>query len=59
MKQETTEAHIDAKHGNIPCKYFQRYKGCRRGNSYWFSHDDIHKTEKKCKEMKQIPIQKF
>ena len=59
MKQEATEAHIEAKHKNIPCKYFQRNKGCRRANSCWFSHDDIHKTENKCKEMKQTPIQKF
>ena len=59
MKQEETEAHIEAKNKNIPCKYFQRFKGCRRGNMCWFSHDESHKTEKKCKEMKQTPIQKF
>ena len=59
MKEEKAEAHIEAKHKNIPCKYFQRFKGSRRGNMCWFFHDESHKTEKKRKEIKQTPIQKF
>ena len=33
----------------IPCKYFHKIKGCRRGNKCWFIHDDNHKAEQNIK----------
>ena len=59
VKQEESKIHIEEKHKAIPCKYFHRIKGCRRGNKCWFSHDDYHKAEKKSSKNNKIPIKKL
>ena len=53
MKQEEAEANNEEKYKAIHCKYFPRNKGCRRGNKYWFNHDENHKKEKKNSTIKQ------
>ena len=34
FKQGVSEAHVEEQHKLIPCKYFHRIKGCRRGSKY-------------------------
>ena len=38
MKQEESNANIGEKKIEIPCKYFNSLKGCRRGKKCWFYH---------------------
>ena len=55
FKQEVSEAHVEEKHNVIPCKYFHKVKGCRRGSKCWFYHDENHCVEKKSLKLKQNP----
>ena len=48
------EAKQDFKH--IPCKYIHTGKGCRRGNSCWFSHNYLEKPSKEDKNKNQTSI---
>ena len=43
----------------IPCKYFNKIKGCRRGDDCWFYHNHNYKAENKGKSSKYNPIKKF
>ena len=61
VKQEESEYNIKEKNKAIPCKYFHRKMGCRRGDKCWFYHGDDHITEKnstklKKKKRKKLPI---
>ena len=53
LKQEEIEVAIKDKHKSIPCKYFHRTKGCRRGTTCWFYHDETCKEERKSNTSKQ------
>ena len=53
MKQEESKANIEEKYKEIPCKYFHKIKGCRRGNKCWFYHDKSLKAEKQSSVLKQ------
>ena len=55
FQHEVSEAHVEEKHNVIPCKYFHRMKGCRRGSKCWFFHDENHFVEKKSSKLKQNP----
>ena len=48
VKKEEIEVTSKVKHNTIPCKYFHKTNGCRRGKKCWFYHD------KSCKEEKNI-----
>ena len=39
VKQEESKDNIEEKYKEIPCKYFHKIKGCRRGNKCWFYRD--------------------
>ena len=56
VKQEDSEAKVKEKKTSIPCKYFHKLKGCRRGNKCWFYHD---LEENKSIKLKQNQSKKF
>ena len=53
VKQEENEAYNGEKFNAIPCKYFNKLKGCRRGSKCWFHHDENYSAEKKRTKLKQ------
>ena len=53
MKQEKNKSNIEEKYKEIPCIYFHKIKGCRRGNKCWFYHDKSLKAEKQSSVLKQ------
>ena len=58
MKQEKSNATIEEKKIEIPCKYFNSIKGCRRGKKCWFYHGQSHEEKKEIK-LQQKPTKKF
>ena len=58
VKQEESEANNEEKKKFIPCKYFHRTKGCRRGEKCWFHHDYNHKVDIKSTKVQQKLNQK-
>ena len=58
VKQEESDAKIEEKKIEIPCKYFNSIKGCRRGKKCWFNHDPSHEENKKTK-LQPKPTKKF
>ena len=58
-KQENSEANIKEFKKEIPCKYFKRKTGCRRGDQCWFYHDFNHKAEKKSEDLNKTQTKKF
>ena len=61
VKQEQIETNDKDKKKTIPipCKYFHKLKGCRRGSKCWFSHKDQNIEEKKNQNLKQNFTKKF
>ena len=55
FQHEVSEAHVEERQNVIPCKYFHRIKGCRRGSKCWFVHDKNNFVEKKSQTLKQKP----
>ena len=58
MKQEESNDNIKEKKIEMPCKYFNSIKGCRRGKQCWFYHGQSHEENKKIK-LQQKPTKKF
>ena len=58
VKQEDSEDNIKEKKKNT-LHIFSSKKGCMRGNKCWFYHDENHEAQKKSKNFKPNPIQKF
>ena len=50
VKQEDSEDKVNEKKNSIPCKYFHKLKGCRRGNKCWFYHDLVENKSIKLKQ---------
>ena len=48
VKQEESKDNIEEKYKEIPCKYFHKIKGCRRGNKFY--------RDKSLKAGKQSPM---
>ena len=59
VKQDERESNSEEKYKAVPCKYFNRTKGCRRGSTCWFYHDENRKAEKKSTNLKQNNTKKF
>ena len=59
VKQEESEGNSKEKNKSIPCKYFHKTKGCRRGKKCWFYHDYNHKVDKKSTKQQQNTTEKF
>ena len=59
VKQEESKTSNEEKQKEIPCKYFHRIKGCRRGNKCWFFHDEKYEKEKLSTKVKQNLTKKF
>ena len=53
------EDNIKEKKKEIPCRYFHRNKGCMRGNTCWFYHDENLESKKKSKKIKLNPVKKL
>ena len=53
VKQEKSEAISEEKKKSIPCKYFHKTKGCRRGEKCWFYHDYNPRVDKKSTKLQQ------
>ena len=53
VKQEESKDNIEEKYKEIPCQYFHKIKGCRRGNKWWFYRDKSLKTGKQSSLLKQ------
>ena len=59
VKQKESEANIEEKKKEIPCKYFHRMKGCRRESKCWFYHDINYKADIKSTKVKQNQTKNF
>ena len=57
--QEESAANIEKEKKSMPCKYFHKTKGCRRGKKCWFYHDYNHKVDKKSTKLQQNTTKKF
>ena len=54
VKQEKSEAiNKEKRKKSIPCKYFHKTKGCRRGEKCWFYHDYNPRVDKKSTKLQQ------
>ena len=53
VKQKKSEAISEEKKKSIPCKYFHKTKGCRRGEKCWFYHDYNPRVDKISTKLQQ------
>ena len=53
------EENIKEGKKEIPCRYFHRNKGCMRGNTCWFYHNENLESKKKSKNIKANPVKKY